>query len=399
MKWFKHLVLLFLPAVGWTAFPAQFTYQGSLKHNGALVNGTYPMEFRLTNSDGSQIYWTSGVQNIAVQEGLYRVDLTPSNVSWGNIEPYVQVSVSGNILLPREKLNSAPYAMMAKELAPNAVGRGDFQLMGKLRLVDSSLANNQDEIIIQAADTLGSNPFQLGLGFRSNTPSIQTNRVNVGPQSLLLNPDGGNVGIGLTHPHAILTLYQNNLSGPGVTNTLFGAGYNSAIFDGNRQFLVQQWLTNNTAKTYLVGNGYLTGTNAPFAHDGPSTKFQAIEFQDSRFGFVYNEGGSVTTALSVNPTNGFVGIGTGDQTSRLEVAGNVEVHGMLKNENNKPAFFVNVWADDCGGSHPYLGCPSGYAEGGRWHTGPSQGCNGSWEGYGYENGQIDNGWMVMCVAQ
>jgi hypothetical protein len=109
----------------WGAFPAQFTYQGSLKQNGALVNGTYPMEFRICDAGGGTVYWTSGVQNVQVQEGLYRVELAPTNISFGHLEPYIQVSVNGNVLLPREKLNSAPYAIVAKELA---IGRSHLRL-------------------------------------------------------------------------------------------------------------------------------------------------------------------------------------------------------------------------------------------------------------------------------
>lgn len=410
MRWIRNLLFVLLPSLGWAAFPAQFTYQGSLKHNGALVNGTYPMEFRLTNSDGSQTYWTSGVQNISVQEGLYRVELSPTSVTWGNVEPYVQVSVNGNVLLPREKLNSAPYALIAKELAPGATARGDFQVEGNLslgsaagqynfHLIDSAMAGNQDEAVIQAADP-GSSPFQLKFGFRSNRPAIQGHRVNIGPQQLLLNPEGGNVGVGLTNPNAVLTLFKNNLSGAGTTNTLFAAGYNSTNLNGQRQFLIQQWLNQNQAKTYVMGNGFVSGTASTVANDPPGGKLQGLEFTDQRFNMIWNNGGNIQPALTMDAGTGFIGIGNSDPSQKLDIAGNIKVDGSIKNEQGKPAFFVSVLADDCGwAGRLYFGCPSGYTAAGRWHTGPGQQCDSALEGEGYENGQLDRGWMVMCVAQ
>jgi hypothetical protein len=312
--------------------------------------------------------------------------------------------------LPREKLNSAPYAIVAKELAPGAIGRGDFELEGKLgiftnnplaklHVVDTTPVSDQDEAIIQGADGSGSNPFQLRFGFRSNTASIQANRTNVGTQSLLLNPDGGNVGIGLRNPQsAALTIYRNNLTGSGVTNTLMEAGHSSHLLDGNRQFLLQQWLTPTTARTFLIGNGYLTGSGAPEAHDGPYTHFQALEFADGRMSLSYNHNGLVTQALTVRDDTGFVGIGSNDPNVPLEVGGDVKVHGKIRNESGLPAFLVSVDADDCGWPHPYMGCPSGYSGGGRWHVG-GQTCDSLQRGVGYGNGSISAGWMVLCVAE
>lgn len=412
-RWYQ---LLFISLLGIpthksiAAFPSQFTYQGSLKQNGAPVNGTYPLEFSLTNSDGSQIYWTSGVQNISIQEGLYRVDLSPTGVEWSGVEPYLQLTVNGNILLPREKLTASPYALTARELTDGAVAQGDLIVTGKmgigseepdvpLTIVDQNPATDVDEIIYTANGEIWNEPVQLKLGFKDYFPSIQSYRVNVGPNKLSLNPYGGEVGIGLTNPRAALTIYKHGLQGEGVTNTLIAAGYNVEYLEGGAHFEVQQWFNATEAKTYILGNGYVSGGAYAVPNDSPWAKFQAIEFTPSRFGFVWNNAGSIFPAVDVNPANGYIGIGTSAQSEKLEVAGNVKLSGQLKSEQNKPAFFVNVYADDCGWSHPYLGCPSGYSDGGRWHTGPGIQCDGATEGVGYENGSIDRGWMVLCVAQ
>src|SRR4051812_25137471 len=77
------------------AAPTSIVYQGSLKQNGALVNGTYPMIFTITNADGSQAYWTSGSVPVVVQEGLYRADLAPGTLDWASIDPYIETRVNG----------------------------------------------------------------------------------------------------------------------------------------------------------------------------------------------------------------------------------------------------------------------------------------------------------------
>ena len=81
--------LLGIVAMGSAGVPNTFTYQGSLKQNGAPVNGTYPVEIRITNAAGTETYWTSGNQMVDITEGLYRVALTSANVDWANRDPYI----------------------------------------------------------------------------------------------------------------------------------------------------------------------------------------------------------------------------------------------------------------------------------------------------------------------
>ena len=93
------------------------------------------------------------------------------------------------------------------------------------------------------------------------------------------------------------------------------------------------------------------------------------------------------TDLYVNPNNGDVSISK-----------NLTVNGSIQSEQKKPAFFVNVWSDDCNWSHSYLGCPEGYTPAGYWHIG-GHGCDVAVRGTGYENGNICSGWMCLCVAK
>lgn len=55
--------------------------------------------------------------------------------------------------------------------------------------------------------------------------------------------------------------------------------------------------------------------------------------------------------------------------------------------------------DSCGWEHPYLGCPPGWCKQGQWHVGESKGCDGQPRGKGATNGDIVNGWMVLCSRE
>lgn len=57
---------------------------------------------------------------------------------------------------------------------------------------------------------------------------------------------------------------------------------------------------------------------------------------------------------------------------------------------------VNVLHDDCGWGGYIRGCPPGYILKGQWHTGPGR-CDSAIEGYGPLYGNIDSGWMGLCL--
>ncbi len=391
------------------AVPVSFTYQGSLKQNGSPVNGTYSIEIRLTSADGNVLYWSSGPVSVPVKDGLYRVELTPTGIDWATATPYVETRVANTILLPREKLTSTPYAQLAKDLDANAVAKGNFQVTGtvaigtgttaaRFHLYDSTAAANQEEAIFSAAAPSGQ-VNQLKLGYRNATPSLQSFKSGYGPNRLLLNPEGGNVGVNTNNPSAPFTLVKrgNPVPGLGDITHLFAAGYNIPSINGDRQILMTQYLnTAGSLATYFCGNGYLKGPGPFDVSDGPATKFMGLVFYDDRFGFRWNNGGIAAPAVIVEADTGNVGIGMEPPSSKLDVKGTITVHGAIRNEEYLPAFFVNVDYDEGSTAHDYLGCPSGYAKAGRWYVGAT---GGGAKGFGYTNGSMTGGWMCLCVAQ
>lgn len=101
--------------------PSQITYQGTLKESGVPVSATRNMSFRITNSNGTSVYWSSGNMSIAVNQGLFSVPLSPNGVDWQNIVPYMEVSVEGQLLLPREALTSNVYSLVAGTVVDGAI--------------------------------------------------------------------------------------------------------------------------------------------------------------------------------------------------------------------------------------------------------------------------------------
>ncbi len=97
--------------------PQSFSYQGNLWLNGVPVNASQTMTFRVTDASGVTQYWTSGPMAVNVSKGNFKVDLDAAGVPWDSVTPYVEITVGGNVMLPREPLNSVPYALVAGSVA------------------------------------------------------------------------------------------------------------------------------------------------------------------------------------------------------------------------------------------------------------------------------------------
>jgi hypothetical protein len=111
--------------------PGQITYQGTLKEAGVPVHASKTMQFRLTNANGTAVYWSSGNTAVNVAQGLFSVLLTPSGVDWQNVVPYMEVSVEGQVLLPREPVTSTAYALMSGSIADGSILSGMITLFAR----------------------------------------------------------------------------------------------------------------------------------------------------------------------------------------------------------------------------------------------------------------------------
>ncbi|MEK6543751.1 MAG: hypothetical protein AABZ44_04885, partial [Elusimicrobiota bacterium] len=119
--------------------PDGITYQGTLREGGVAITGTRNMVFKITNADGSTQYWTSGSTAIYVTRGLFSLTLSPSGVSWHSITPYIEVTVEGQLLLPRDPLLTSAYAFVAKRVEDGAITAAQI---ASAQITDSHVAAN-----------------------------------------------------------------------------------------------------------------------------------------------------------------------------------------------------------------------------------------------------------------
>lgn len=108
--------------------PERIHYQGKLVDGAGLFNGTASFVFRLWDQaeGGANVY--AETQAVVVVDGLYSADIGASNSVPGSLaialqatNLWLEVSVDGTALRPREPLASAPYALLAAGTGPGGV--------------------------------------------------------------------------------------------------------------------------------------------------------------------------------------------------------------------------------------------------------------------------------------
>ena len=124
-----------------------FSYQGQLLDaNGDPVDGSVEMTFSLYHQEsGGTPFWTEAyttTQAITVTNGLFHVllgSLTPIDPADLTDDLYLELTVNGETMTPRELLTSVAYAVEAETLAAGASTRGDLNVPGAFS-VDGELA-------------------------------------------------------------------------------------------------------------------------------------------------------------------------------------------------------------------------------------------------------------------
>lgn len=90
-----------------------FTYQGFIRENGVPANGTYPMTFRLFQSEtGGAALVTLSPMAVPVVNGLFTRELNFGPVWIGN-NYWLEIQIGSTILTPRIKITPTPYAYTA----------------------------------------------------------------------------------------------------------------------------------------------------------------------------------------------------------------------------------------------------------------------------------------------
>lgn len=118
MKFHKYFVVLTAITIA-LAVPPTMNYQGKITDpDGVALNGDYDIQFSLyADSIGGTALWTETHSDITVLKGLFDVVLgtiTPIDLDF-DTSYWLEISVEGEIMSPRSKLSSVPYAFNARQ--------------------------------------------------------------------------------------------------------------------------------------------------------------------------------------------------------------------------------------------------------------------------------------------
>ncbi|MFN2290686.1 MAG: hypothetical protein ACK2UC_05810 [Anaerolineae bacterium] len=110
-------------------------YQGRLTDpSGLPMHGTFPMQFEVyDDATAGMIQWDSGIVNVDVASGLFNVGLDVDARDFNGQALWLQISVDGESLSPRQALLPVPYAL---SLSPGAIIKGQPDPAGYVMRVE-----------------------------------------------------------------------------------------------------------------------------------------------------------------------------------------------------------------------------------------------------------------------
>lgn len=247
-----------LLALGAVCIPARaqtatsFTYQGSLREDGAAADGDYDLVCSLWDSPtaGSQLGSDLLIHDVPVEDGLFTLLLDFGAAPFDGAPRWLEIEVQGVTLSPRQPVTPSPYALHTRGLFVDDAGRvgigtdspldglhlaadnaalrlqdtdvpGGYTLIydaqpTQLRLSKVNTLSGNDGIVLldlnpkpsdptslawvrlfRETNTAGSKSLRL---YRGNNTNELSASIGVDGQDSLLQLHGGNLGIGTASP-------------------------------------------------------------------------------------------------------------------------------------------------------------------------------------------------------
>ena len=112
----------------------KITYQGQLRDDcGVPLSGTYDMEFRLwtTQVGGSQVGSAIPIPDVTVTNGLFSVKLPVDADDFNGQALWLEISIEGEVLDPRQEILPVPYALHALSPPSECIKTDVFTVEGE----------------------------------------------------------------------------------------------------------------------------------------------------------------------------------------------------------------------------------------------------------------------------
>lgn len=166
------------PAV---AQSSSFTYQGQLRLSGEPFTGIASLEFRLFDqlSGGFEIGIAELRSAWPVEDGLFQVELDFGSMAFDGSDRFLEISVDGAPLIPRQKVTATPYALLATGLTTGSVGGGAIDPTEVQLRVSGTCPAGQSIRIIDTDGSVTCQPDEVGIpgwslsGNAGTDPGIQ----------------------------------------------------------------------------------------------------------------------------------------------------------------------------------------------------------------------------------
>lgn len=184
--------MLALPLLSSAQNNIKLTYQGELRQAGTPPSGVYDFEFRLYDAanGGTEMAPHNTVHDLSVDEGLFSTELDFGVFPFEHDSLWLEIAVKEDaqsnytVLLPRQALTSAPYAMHARIVGANGVVSGSIE---DNTITAADLAPNSvgsSEIIENQVQRRISNGCPAGEAMVSVQPDGSVNCDSVGGPAL-----------------------------------------------------------------------------------------------------------------------------------------------------------------------------------------------------------------------
>lgn len=323
---------------------SEFTYQGRLLDNKMPPTGTYDFQFSLWDAvtKGTQIGVSQAVADVAVTGGIFTVRLDFGAAAFADggarfLEIEVKPTGGGEytLLAPRQPLTSAPYSVRSQSAAQSDIAL-DAEKLGGVPASDYVTTSTVGNAFVKNDTAQQSANFNIsGNGTVGGNLGVGTTT----PQSKLSVATSGN-GYGFTHTNGSVTVGSFINTGSGWLGTRSNHPLNFFTNDGGAAMQISTagevgigvipeagWkLDTGGIGRFRTANG-----NINLGIPNVETGMSILPLTGNRADFRFN-GSIITIAAGIGPTvpgnsgisvktDGNVGIGTMNPTTKLQVEG------------------------------------------------------------------------------